>query len=67
MPPSIAMEGYLEKRIQRPFGIVVWQKRHVMLTPSEIVVRNPMQMHTQMSPGLAAPGETPRGPMDGGW
>ncbi|KAK7234092.1 hypothetical protein SO694_00146070 [Aureococcus anophagefferens] len=22
MPPSIAMEGYLEKRIQRPFGIV---------------------------------------------
>ena len=43
MPPSIAMEGYLEKRIQRPFGIVVWQKRHVMLTPSEIVVRNPQK------------------------
>ncbi|KAH8088887.1 hypothetical protein JL720_6855 [Aureococcus anophagefferens] len=43
MPPSIAMEGYLEKRIQRPFGIVVWQKRHVMLTPSEIVVAEPAE------------------------
>ena len=38
---GVIKDGFLEKRIQRPFGIVVWQKRQITLTTSEIIVRNP--------------------------